>query len=112
MSSPGLALTDNNSGHDLLTELRFSLLDGGHDHVTDTGSGETVQTRTNALDRDDVQVTSTGVVAAVEDGATIGRRVLARFFFFFRFRRLCVMDCVSIVDLWASFGVQGNKGRF
>ena len=83
MSSPGLALTDNNSGHDLLTELRLSLLDGGHDHVTDTGSGETVQTRTNALDRDDVQVTSTGVVAAVEDGATIGRRELARFVFVF-----------------------------
>ena len=67
---PGLALADDNGGHNLLTELRLTLLDGSHDHVTDTGTGETVQARTNALDRDDVQVTGTGVVAAVEDGST------------------------------------------
>jgi hypothetical protein len=70
-SAPGLALADNDSGHNLLTKLGLSLLDGGHDHVTDTGSGETVQTRTNALDGDDVEVTGTGVVAAVEDGAAV-----------------------------------------
>ena len=69
-SPPGLALADHNGGHNLLTELRLTLLDGSHDHVTDTGTGETVQARTNALDRDDVQVTGTGVVAAVEDGST------------------------------------------
>lgn len=67
-SSPGLALTDDNGGHDLLTELGLSLLDGGHDHVTDTGSGKTVQAGTNSLDRDDVQVTGTRVVAAVHHG--------------------------------------------
>ena len=70
-SAPGLALADNDSGHNLLTKLGLSLLDGGHDHITDTGGGETVQTRTNALDGDDVEVTGTGVVAAVEDGAAV-----------------------------------------
>lgn len=74
-ASPGLALTDNNSGHDLLTELRLSLLDGGHDHVTDTGSGETVQASTDTLDGDDVQVAGTGVVAAVEHGAAVGKKI-------------------------------------
>jgi len=78
--SPGLALTDDNSGHDLLTELRLSLLDGGHDHVTDTRGGETVEARTNALNRDDVEVASTRVVAAVEDGSTIRRMSLASLF--------------------------------
>ena len=70
-AAPGLALADNDSGHDLLTELGLSLLDGGHDHVTDTGSGETVQTGTDTLDGDDVEVTGTGVVAAVEDGTAV-----------------------------------------
>lgn len=70
-SAPGLALADNNSGHDLLTELRLSLLDGGHNHVTDTGGGETVQARTSTRNSNDVEVTSTGVVAAVEHGAAI-----------------------------------------
>lgn len=69
--SPGLALTDNNSGHDLLTKLRLSLLDGGHDHVTNTRSGETVETGTKTRDRDDVQVASSGVVAAVQHGAAV-----------------------------------------
>lgn len=69
-SPPGLALADNNGGHNLLPELRLSLLDGGHDHVTHTSTGQTVQTGSDTLDRDDVQVTGTGVVAAVEDGST------------------------------------------
>jgi hypothetical protein len=68
-SSPGLALTDNNSRHDLLSQLRLSLLDGGHDHVTNTSGGQTVQAGTDTLDGDDVQVASTGVVAAVHHGA-------------------------------------------
>lgn len=72
--SPGLALTDNNSGHDLLTKLRLSLLDGGHDHVTNTRSGETVETGTKTRDRDDVQVASSGVVAAVQHGAAVKHR--------------------------------------
>lgn len=71
-SPPGLALADDNSGHDLLPELRLSLLDGGHDHVTNTGSGQAVETSANALDGDDVEVTGAGVVAAVHDCAAVG----------------------------------------
>lgn len=70
-TSPGLALTDNNGGHDLLPELGLTLLDGSHDHVTDTRGGETVETGTDTLHRDDVKVTGTGVVAAVEHGAAV-----------------------------------------
>lgn len=69
LSSPGLGLTDNNGGHDLLTELRLSLLDSGHDHVTDTGSGETVKSGTETLDGNDAQVSGTRVVTAVDDSA-------------------------------------------
>lgn len=68
---PWLRLADNDRGHDLLPELGLSLLDGRHDHVTDTTSGETVKTRSDTLDGDDVQVTSTRVVAAVHDGAAV-----------------------------------------
>lgn len=68
-SSPRLALTDDNGGHDLLSQLGLSLFDSGHDHVTHTSSGQTVQARTDTLDGDDVKVASTGVVAAVHHGA-------------------------------------------
>lgn len=68
---PWLRLADNDRGHDLLPELGLSLLDGRHDHVTDTSGGETVKTRSDTLDGDDVQVTSTRVVAAVHDGAAV-----------------------------------------
>jgi hypothetical protein len=68
---PGLALADNDGGHDLLPELRLSLLDGGHDHVTGTTSGQAVKARTDTLDGDDVQVAGTRVVAAVHDGAAV-----------------------------------------
>ena len=70
-SLPGLGLADDNGGVDLLSQLRLSLLDGGHDHVTDTTSGQTVQAGTDTLDGDDVQVTGTGVVGAVHDGTTV-----------------------------------------
>jgi hypothetical protein len=70
-SPPRLALADNDGGHDLLPQLRLSLLDGRHDHVSRTTGRQTVKTRTNALDGDDVQVAGTGVVAAVHDGAAV-----------------------------------------
>ena len=70
-SPPGLALADNDGGHDLLSELRLSLLDGGHDHVTDTTGGQTVKTSTDTLDGDDVEVTGAGVVAAVHDRTAV-----------------------------------------
>jgi hypothetical protein len=68
---PWLRLADDNRGHDLLPQLRLSLLDGRHDHVTDTTGRETVKTRSDTLDGDDVQVASTRVVAAVHDGAAV-----------------------------------------
>lgn len=70
-ASPRLGLTDNDGGHDLLPELRLSLLDSGHDHVANTTGGQTVETGTESLDGDDVQVTGTGVVGAVHDGTTV-----------------------------------------
>lgn len=53
---------------DLLSQLRLSLLDGGHDHVADTAGGQAVQAGTDTLDGDDVQVAGTRVVGAVHDG--------------------------------------------
>ena len=57
---------------DLLSQLRLSLLDSGHDHVSDTTSGQSVQTGTNTLHGDDVEVSGTGVVGAVHDGTAVG----------------------------------------
>jgi len=65
---PGLALAHDDGGVNLLPQLGLSLLDGGHDHVTDTASGQAVEAGTEALDGDDVQVAGAGVVAAVHDG--------------------------------------------
>jgi hypothetical protein len=70
-SPPWLALADNDGGHDLLPQLGLSLLDGRHDHVSRTTGRQTVKTRTDTLDGDDVQVAGTGVVAAVHDGAAV-----------------------------------------
>lgn len=70
-AAPWLGLADNDGGHDLLPELRLSLLDGGHDHVTDTTGGETVEACTDTLDGDDVEVTGSGVVGAVHDGSAV-----------------------------------------
>lgn len=67
-SPPWLALADNDGGHDLLPQLGLSLLDRGHDHVTSATGRQAVETRTNTLDGDDVQVAGTRVVAAVHDG--------------------------------------------
>lgn len=74
---PGLGLADDDGGVDLLAELGLALLDGGHDHVADTTSGETVETSTDTLDGDDVEVTGTGVVRAVHDGTAIRVAMLA-----------------------------------
>lgn len=52
-------LPDHDRGHDLLTEFRLTLLDGGHEHVADASSGQTVQTTTDAMDCDHVQVLGT-----------------------------------------------------
>lgn len=72
-SLPWLALSDNNSGHDLLPQFWLSLLDGGHNHVTNTGSGKTVQAGTGSFDGDDVEISGTGVVTAVHNCTTMLR---------------------------------------
>jgi hypothetical protein len=74
--SPRLALSHNHSGHDLLPQLRLSLLDSRNNHVTDTGGGETIQASASRDDGDDVDVTGTGVVAAVHHGSTNSQSVL------------------------------------
>jgi hypothetical protein len=70
-SSPGLALSDNNCGHDLLPQLGLSLLDSRHDHISNTTSRQTVKTRTDTLDGDDVEISCTAVIAAVHDRTTV-----------------------------------------
>lgn len=69
LSSPRLRLSDNNCWHDLLSQFRLTLLDGGHDHVTSRGSWQSIQSSTDTLDGQDVKVSSTRVVATVDDGA-------------------------------------------
>lgn len=68
LPSPWLGLSDNDGWHDFLSQLRLSLLDGGHDHVTSRASWQSIQSSTEALDSQDVQVSSARVVAAVDDG--------------------------------------------
>lgn len=67
---PGLGLANDDGGVDLLAEFGLSLLDGGHDHVTDTTGRQSVEAGTDTLDGDDVKVTGTRVVGAVHDGTT------------------------------------------
>jgi hypothetical protein len=55
-TAPGLALTADDGGHDLLAELGLTLLNRSHDHVTGGGGGETVKTGTEANDGNDVEV--------------------------------------------------------
>lgn len=55
----------------LLAELRLALLDGGHDHVTNTAGGQSVESGTDTLDGDDVEVAGTAVVGAVHDGTAV-----------------------------------------
>jgi hypothetical protein len=70
-SSPWLWLSDDNSWHDLLSQLRLSLLDGSHNHISDTPSWQTVKTRTDTLNGNDVEISGSAVVAAVHDGTTV-----------------------------------------
>lgn len=69
LSSPWSGLSNDNSRHDLLSQLWLTLLDGGHDHVTSRSSRQSVQSSTETLDGDDVKVSGTRVVATVDDGA-------------------------------------------
>ena len=65
-----LALADNDGGHDLLPQLGLSLLHGSHNHVAGTGLRVPVKAPTGVTDSDDVEVLSSGVVGAVDDGSS------------------------------------------
>ncbi len=68
LSAEGLALADDDAGHDLLAESGVTLLDGAHADIADGGGGEAVEAAAVAPCGDDVEVLSTGVVGAVDDG--------------------------------------------
>lgn len=77
-STPRLALTDNDSRHNLLLKIRLTLLDSSHNHVTNTRGGETVKTTLNALDGNDVKILGTRVIGTVDhstNGQTEGHCV-------------------------------------
>jgi hypothetical protein len=74
-SAPRLALTDNDSGHNLLLKIRLSLLNGGHNHITNTRGWQTIKTALNALNGNDVEILSARVIGTVDhstDGETEG----------------------------------------
>src|ERR1700712_3092035 len=88
-SPPWLGLSNDNSGHDLLPQLRLSLLDGGHDHVSNTGGGQTIEAGTDTLDGDDVEISGAGVIAAIHDSSTVfNQLVLVHFATAFPMRHL------------------------
>merc|ERR1719373_1497255 len=67
-SSEGFPLADHHSGHDFFPQLWFTLLDCGEDHVPTAGGGQPVETSADAVDCDDVEVLTPGVVSTVHDG--------------------------------------------
>jgi len=66
---PRLGLANDDSRVDLFAQLRLALLDGRHDHVTNTTGGQAVEPRADTLDRNNVEVTRAGVVGAIHDRA-------------------------------------------
>jgi hypothetical protein len=63
-----LALSDDDDGHDLLSQFWLTLLHGAHDHVTGSGLGQAIQSAANVADGDDVKVFRTRVIGAVDYG--------------------------------------------
>ena len=68
LSAPRLPLPNDDSWQHLLTKIRFTFLDGSHDHVTNTGGWETVETTLDTFDGDDVEILGSGVVSTVHGG--------------------------------------------
>ena len=66
-SSDGLLLADDDGGHDLLSELGLTLLDGSEEHVADGGSGQAGHSGTNAGNGEHVDVLGSSVVSAVHN---------------------------------------------
>lgn len=65
-SSPRLSLSDDNGLKNLLSQLRLTLLDGNHHHISNSGAGQTVESSTNTLDGDDIKVLTTTVIGTVD----------------------------------------------
>lgn len=63
-----LALADDDGRHDLLTEVRLTLLDSANEEVAEGARGQSVEGTTDAVHGNDVQVLGTGVVRAIHDG--------------------------------------------
>jgi hypothetical protein len=66
-SADGLALADDDSRHDLLSELGLTLLDRSEEEITDRAGGVPVKASTGHGAGEHVQVLSSSVVSAVHD---------------------------------------------
>ena len=66
-SAESLALSDEDGGHDLLTEVGLTLSDGGEEHVADGAAGEAVQAAAGRGHGDHEQSLSTGIISTVDD---------------------------------------------
>jgi hypothetical protein len=69
-TAPGLALTNDNGGHNLLSQFRLTLLDGGNNDVTGSTAGQSVETTLDTTNSNDVKVLGSRVVSAVHDGTS------------------------------------------
>ena len=68
LPSERLALPDHDGRHHLLSQLRFTLLDGRHEHVARCSGRHAVQSALVAVDADHVQVLGAGVIGTVDHG--------------------------------------------
>lgn len=66
---PGLALAHNNSWHDLLPQVRLSLLYRGHNHVANGSGWQPVQAPLHSLDGNDIQILGSSIVGTIHHGA-------------------------------------------
>ena len=66
-SADGLALSNDDSGHDLLSQLGLTLLDGSEEHVADGTSGHAGHSWTDTTAGNHIQVLSASVISAVDD---------------------------------------------
>merc|ERR1711981_874517 len=101
-------LSNHDGWVDLLSQVRVSLLDSGHDHVSTASTRKTVQTGTPSLNSDDVNVLSSSVISTVDEGtywetqgdselvttgtttsSSLGHVVSARFSLLLRRRNAC-----------------------
>jgi hypothetical protein len=77
-TSPGLTLTNNDGRDDLFLKIGLTLLDGSHNHISNTSSRETIQTTLNTFNGNNVKILSTRVIGTVDDstnGETEGHAV-------------------------------------